>query len=87
MKRVRIRSAEDLDALPEGEWVEVVGGMKFTSVYGPFRVDEDKLVVELPEHVQKRFKRRSDQELHARITKGELIVTRRPKDQAKRRRK
>lgn len=27
MKRVKVKNWEELDALPEGEWVEVVGGL------------------------------------------------------------
>lgn len=34
MRRVRLRSKEDWDALPEGEWVEVAkGGWRPTIVY------------------------------------------------------
>jgi hypothetical protein len=85
MKRVRIRSAEDIDNLPEGEWVEVVGGLNAKFTYPPIRVENGDLVVDLPKDVQHRFGKGRGDELRARISKGSLIVTRRPAGKPKRR--
>jgi hypothetical protein len=74
MKRVRIQSVEDLEALPEQEWVEVVGGMKFRWANAPMRVEGPKLVVPLPANVRKQFKARKGESLRATVTKSELIV-------------
>jgi hypothetical protein len=76
MKRVRLRSVEDVEGLPEDEWVEVVGGMKFTSTDETIRVENEALIVPLPENVRKRFRKGANEDLRAKISKGILIVTR-----------
>jgi hypothetical protein len=78
MKRVKIRSVEDFEALPENEWVEVVGGMKVTWVEDTtVSVKGRKLVVPLPEVARKNFKRKKGEALRARIEGSDLIVERR----------
>jgi hypothetical protein len=76
MKRVRIRSAEELDALPEGEWVEVVGGMNVRFIDETLRPQKDKLVVPLSKAAAAQFAPRRGERLTARVSKGKLIVER-----------
>jgi hypothetical protein len=76
MKRVRIQSVEDLEALPEDEWVEVVGGMKFRWAKEPMHVEGRKLVVPLPAGVRRQFRPKKGEVLRARLSNGDLIVER-----------
>jgi hypothetical protein len=74
MRKVRIRSMEDFDALPEGEWFEVRGGMKRKAGRAAIRIEDDHLVVPLPREVQAQFKASRGERLEARVSKGTLIV-------------
>ncbi len=85
MKRVRICPAEDLDDLPEGEWVEVVGSLHAKFVDPPIRTEGGDLIVGLPKEVRRQFKGGAAADLQARISKGSLIVTRRGPSKPKRR--
>ncbi len=77
MKRVRVRSMEEFRALPEGEWVEVIGGMKWSVPDEPVRVEKGKLVVDLSKGVRKAFKAKPGETLEAEISGKSLVVTRR----------
>ena len=87
MKKVRIQSVEDLEALPADEWVEVEGGMKFRWGKGPKRVQGRLLVVPLPPKVRKQLGAREGEVLNVRLSKHNLIVTRRGERTAPSRRK
>lgn len=76
MKRVHIQSVEDLEGLPEDEWVEVVGGMRFRWANAPIHMEGRKLIVPLPSKVRKQFRPRKGEVLHVRLTKGSLVVER-----------
>jgi len=77
MKRVRIKSAEDLEALPEGEWVEVVGGMRHRFVDETIRVEKGSLIVPLSRELRREFKPSPGEPLEARVRNGKLVVKRR----------
>jgi len=55
-----------------------VEGLNATFTYPPIRVEDGNLIVDLPKEVRQRFKNRPREVLHARISKGSLIVTRKP---------
>jgi len=78
MKKVRVRSMADFDALPEGEWVEVVGGMKWKVPEEPVRVEKGQLVIQIPKGVRKAFKAKPGDALEAQLSGKALVVTRRP---------
>lgn len=78
MRKVRIRSMKEFDALPEGEWVEVVGGMKWKVPGEGVRVEKGELVIRLPRQVRKSFKAKPGEALEARLSGESLVVTRRP---------
>ncbi len=67
----------EFDALPEGEWVEVIGGMKWSIPEEPVRVEKGKLVVDLSKGVRKAFKAKPGETLEAEISGQSLVVRRR----------
>jgi len=77
MKRVRIKSAEDLETLPEGEWVEVAGGMRHRFVDETIRVEKGSLIVPLSRELRREFKPKPGESLEARVRSGNLVVKRR----------
>jgi hypothetical protein len=54
MRRVKIESMVDMEALPEGEWVEAPVGLHAKFVYSVDRED-NKPMIALPEEVAKRI--------------------------------
>jgi len=54
MRRVKIESMEDMESLPEGEWVEAPVGLHAKFVYSVDR-ENNKLTIALPEEVAKRI--------------------------------
>lgn len=87
MKKVRIQSVEDLEALPSNEWVEVEGGMKFRWAKGPKRPQGRLLVVPLPPKVRKQFGAREGEILDVRLSNNNLLVTRKGEGKPPRRKK
>lgn len=80
MRRVRLRSWADFDALPEGEWVEVVGGMPVTFTYEThLKAESGRLLLRIPTSVRKRFKLREGEDLHVSFANGTLVARRRAK--------
>ena len=85
MKRVRIRSVEDLEALPEDEWVKVIGGINAKWVEEPeIEVDGETLIVPLPPRIRRQFKLGKGEVLQARISRGNLIVELEQRQRARR---
>lgn len=64
-------------ALPEGEWVEVIGPMKWCVPDEAFRVEKGKLVIQLPQGVRKALKAKRGESFEARLSGKSLVVTRR----------
>ena len=54
MRKEKIESVEDLEALPEDEWVEVPEGLHAKFVYSIDR-ENNKLTIVLPEEIAKRI--------------------------------
>jgi len=54
MRKVKIESREDMESLPEGEWVEVPEGLHAKFVYSVDR-ENNKLTIALPEEVAKKI--------------------------------
>jgi hypothetical protein len=74
VRRAKIESVADLEALPEDEWVFVPGGIQVDFEYEGFRVEGQSLRIRLPQSVARRFRPRRGARLTARISRGELIV-------------
>ncbi|MCS4541460.1 MAG: hypothetical protein HY929_03935 [Euryarchaeota archaeon] len=54
MKKVKIESMEDVEALPEGEWVEVPEGLH-AKFYYKVNKEANKLTITLPRNMAKRL--------------------------------
>jgi hypothetical protein len=83
MKRLYRPGVEELGAIPEGEWVEVVGGLKFRWVDEKVHVRGRELVVPLPANVRKKFRAKEGEVLRARIKAGAVVVQRSPRKKTK----
>ena len=84
MKRMGVRTVEDFEAMPENEWVEAMGPLKFRWVNDKVRVKGDTLVVPLPESVRKKFRPKEGQVLRARVAKDTIVIE--PANRARRKR-
>lgn len=74
MRRVKIESVEDLDALPEGEWVHVPEGIKADWSYEGFEVTGKGLDITLPTSVAKQLRSLRGKRLRATLKGRHLIV-------------
>jgi hypothetical protein len=74
MRKVKIESVADFDALPEDEWVEVPKGVKVDLVFDDMRVEDGKILIRLPPSIVKQFKASRGRRLKARITGRQLVV-------------
>lgn len=70
MRKIKIESMEDLEALPEDEWVEVPEGLHAKFVYTVDR-ENNKLTIVLPEEIAKRIGNR----LFASFDEGKIIIS------------
>ncbi|RJS69923.1 hypothetical protein CW714_07955 [Methanophagales archaeon] len=70
MRKVKIESVEDLEALPEDEWVEVPEGLHAKFVYSIDR-ENNKLTIVLPEEIAKRIGNR----LFASFDEGKIVIS------------
>ena len=70
MRKVEIESMEDLEALPEDEWVEVPEGLHAKFVYSIDR-ENNKLTIVLPEEIAKRIGNR----LFASFDEGKIVIS------------
>jgi hypothetical protein len=77
MRKVRIRSMEDLKALPEGEWLEAVDGLRWNAPH-PTRMEATRrrVDIEVPESVRAEFPFREGEELKASL-RGSVLTVRR----------
>ncbi len=81
MTKRRIRSAEDLEALPEGEWVEVAG-MDVEWVEEPPRGRSARVVIPLDPNIASSLSPRSGEVLEARLKGENLELVRRRRAKA-----
>lgn len=84
MKRVKASTWEELDALPEGEWVEVVGGLDVVSVEGRGRGRTSHYTMALDPEIARHLRPRSGEILEARLRGRKLELTRRKRKPASR---
>ena len=70
MRKVKIDGMEDLESLPEEEWVEVPGGLHAKFVYSVDRKN-NKLTITLPEEVAKKIGDR----LCATFDEGKIVIS------------
>ncbi|MCW3134109.1 MAG: hypothetical protein N2V78_07275 [Methanophagales archaeon] len=70
MRKVKIESVEDLEALPEDEWVEVPEGLHAKFVYSIDR-ENNKLTIVLPEEIAKRIGNR----VFASFDEGKIVIS------------
>jgi len=70
MQKVKIESIEDLESLPEDEWVEVPEGLHAKFVY---RIEREKniLTIVLPEYIAKKM----GNQLFASFDKGRIVIS------------
>ena len=70
MRKMKVETMEDLESLPEDEWIEVPEGLHAKFVYSIDRED-NKLTITLPEEVAKRIGNR----LSASFMEGEIVIS------------
>ncbi|MBU3967984.1 MAG: hypothetical protein KKG76_11550 [Euryarchaeota archaeon] len=70
MQKVKIESIEDLESLPEDEWVEVPEGLHAKFVY---RIEREKniLTIVLPEDIAEKM----GNQLFASFDKGRIVIS------------
>lgn len=76
MRREKVESAEDLFALPQGEWVHLPEGIRAEFVDDDVKVEGGRLSIALPARAAKRFRLSSGERLLARYSRGRLVVER-----------
>ena len=74
MKRIRVRTAEDFQALPEGEWFSVPEGTPVRHTFAAFRVEHGKLHIAVPKKILSQFKAAKGRTFRARFRGRDLIV-------------
>ncbi len=70
MRKVKIESIEDLESLPEDEWVEVPEGLHAKFVYRIERQD-NILTIILPEDIAKKM----GSHLFASFDEGKIVIS------------
>lgn len=70
MRKVKLESMENLESLPEDEWVEVPEGLHAKFVYSVDR-ENNKLTITLPEDVAKKIGNR----LSASFDDGKIVIS------------
>ena len=74
MKKVRIDSADDLESLPEGEWLAAPDGINVPFRYDHVRLEGRELRIRLPPQVIEELRPKRGRRLRARIAGEELVV-------------
>lgn len=76
MRKVEIKSAEDIKALPFDEWVEVPNGfdIDFIDVEDDVQVRDNKILVTLPENVTKKLRLSKKDKFTAVYSGRKLII-------------
>jgi len=76
MKKVKIESADDLEALPEDEWVYCPEGLNAEFVHNDvdLEVKENKLSIRLPESVTKKLGLSKKDRFNAVYSGRKLII-------------
>lgn len=74
VRKVRINSVEDLEAIPEDEWVIAEGGINVPFDFSEYEKGGRALRIRLPPAVLRKLRPRRGRRLSARISRGELVV-------------
>jgi len=74
VRKVRVDSVADLEALPEGEWVVAPAGINVPFEYEPIRMSGRSLRIRLSPSMLRRLRPKRGRRLTARISGGELVV-------------
>jgi len=77
MKRVRVRSWAELDALPADEWVEVVGGVDLRVIDGTRSGRRREVVIPVGRKVARSLAPRLGEVLEARVRGTDIVLIRR----------
>ena len=78
MRKVRIQSRADLEALPEGEWVEVPRGIEFDAIIDDSGApDRRRVVIPLDADTARRLRPRAGEVLEATMKGSQLELVRR----------
>jgi hypothetical protein len=70
MRKMKVETMEDLESLPEDEWIEVPEGLHAKFVHSIDR-ENNKLTITLPEEVAKRMGDR----LSAYFKDGKIVIS------------
>jgi hypothetical protein len=85
MKKVRIRSMDDLRALPEGEWFEAVDGLRWNvGLKTVMKATEHRVHIDVPTSARAGFPFRDGEKLEATLRGGVLTVKRPARGKGKR---
>jgi len=84
MKRVRAKSWQELDSLPEGEWVEVVGGLDIEVTDATGQSGEERIVIPLKPSDARRLRPGKGEVLEARLHPKSVELVRRRRKRAAR---
>ena len=74
MKHIRVRTAEDLESVPEGEWFFVPEGTPVTHSFEGFEVKDGKLHISVPREVVRKFGSVRGRRLRARLQGNDLVI-------------
>ncbi len=74
VRKVKIDSIADLDAIPEDEWVVAPDGINVPFDYEHFHVEGRAVLIRLPSSVLKELRPRRGRRLRALISKREFVV-------------
>jgi len=74
MKRIRVRTAAEFEAIPEGEWFSVPDGTPVEHTFEGFRVENGRLHIVVPQKILSQFKAGKGRTLRARFRGRDLIV-------------
>ena len=79
MKRRRTESFEDVLRATGPAWEELPDGFDLVIRDAPVQAERDRLTITLPHGAVKAFKPRTGDRLHARVSRGKLIIERGPR--------
>jgi hypothetical protein len=84
MKRVRIRSLADLEALPDGEWLHAIDGLRWNVPYeATVDASSAKVSISVPKEAVERLPFREGEPLKATLRHGVITVRRAGKRKAR----
>ncbi len=76
VRKATINSVAAFDAAPEGEWFCASNGLGIEIAFDEFSWEKDRLTIQLPRRILRKFKAKRGRPLKARISGDQLIVER-----------